>query len=339
MIRLYSIFASLLLLITVFSCGEQEIAIEQVQNRNLDSLLLAYPDSIPLLLERGNMLFDEYDYDVAMNDAARAFRLDSSSLDVRLLYAEVLNNRSQRSVEDVLIAKRHYEVVVKKTPKDLRALVGLAATHAFLQDFESAFKYINEALRIDSKYRDAYVLKGTVYTQLGNVELAKSSYETAIQQDPEFFEAYFRLAQIYQSENNPVCVEYFATAYELKPEITEVKYQLAYSKQTHGQVEGAKFLYREMTKDTSDFYVTRGYFHQAYIKQFSENDLDSAMILYGKALQVDPRHVESWHNLGVCYDKKGELTKALQSFGKALKYNPEFALSREYADSLKPFIK
>jgi tetratricopeptide (TPR) repeat protein len=327
------------LTIIISSCTERETVPEQTQARNLDSLLIEFPDSVPLLLERGEVRFDNYDYEAAMEDAAKAFRLDSTSYEVRLLYAEVLNNREQRTVEDILLAQRHYEVIVKKQPKNLRALVGLAATHAFLQDFESAFKYVNEALRIDNKYRDAYVLKGSVYIQLGNMELAKSSYETAIQQDPEFFEAYFRLAQIYQSEGNPVCVEYYATANELKPDIAEVKYQLAYSKQVHGQIEGAKTIYREMTKDSSEFYVTRGYFHQAYIKQFIEEDLDSAMILYGKALQADPRHVESWHNLGICYDQKGDLSKALQSFGKALKYNPEFTLSREYADSLKPFIK
>lgn len=336
--RLFTYLLFMLFLGTI-SCSESNEIKTQEGPRNLDSLLQLYPDSVDLLLERGNQRFSSYNYNAAMEDAARAFRLDSTSNEVRLLYAEVLNNREQRTTEDILLAKRHYDFLVKKEPKNLKALVGLASTYAYLQDFEKAFQYINEALRINPRYRDAYILKGSIYVQLGNMDLAKSSYETAVQQDPEFFEAYFRLGQIYQAENDPICIEYFATALELRPEITEVKYQLAFSKQIYNQLEGAKTLYREMSKDTSDFYATRGYFHQGYIKQFVDNDLDSAMILYGKALQRDPQHVESWHNLGVCYDEQGDLSKALQAFAKALKYNPDFTLSREYADSLRPLIK
>ena len=317
-----------------FSCNEptEEAA---TGPRNLDSLLVLYPDSVPLLIERGNKLFTAYEYELALNDAAKAFRLDSMNLKGRLLYAEVLNNRENRTVEEVQTAQRHYKIIVKKEAKNLRALVGLAATYAFQQDFEKTFQYVNEALRINPRYRDAYVLKGSTYRQLGNMKLAISSYETAIQQDPEFFEAYFLLGQIYQADNNPICVEYFATALDLRPDILEVKYQLAYSKQMHGQLEAAKSLYREMATDTVDFYVARGLFHQGYIKQFEENEIDSAMYFYKSAIITEPRYVEAWHNLGLCHLSKGDKTNALKSFASALKFNPDFELSREEANRLK----
>lgn len=328
-------FILLMGLTQLISCESSEGGSTTVKEENLDSLLSVYPDSIPLLIKRGNLLFDNYEYELAMNDAAKAYRLDSLNVDVKLLYAEVLNNREKRTIDDVERAQRQYHSVIKQQPKNLRALVGLAATYAFQQDFEKTFQYVNEALRIDPKYRDAYVLKGSTYRQLGNMKLAISSYETAIQQDPDFFEAYFLLGQIYQSENNPVCVEYFATALELRPEITEVKYQLAYSKQMYGQLEEAKSLYREMAYDTLEFYVARGLFHQGYIKQFEEEDIDSAMYFYRSALQTEPRYVEAYHNLGLCYLSQGDKTRALQSFAKALKYDPEFELSRTEADRLR----
>lgn len=303
--------------------------------RNLDSLIIQFPDSVNLLLERGNLEFNNYGYDAAMNDAAKAFRIDSTNLDARMLYAEVLNNRETRSFQDVVTAQNNYKVIVKKQPKNIRALIGLAATYSYQQDFDKTFQYVNEALRIDPKYRNAYVLKGTTYRQIGNMELAKSSYQTAIQQDPEFFEAYFFLGQIYQSENDPLCIEYFTTALELKPEYQEIKYQLAFSKQMHGQLDGAVELYREMAADTVDFYINRGLFHQGYIKQFELNDIDSAVYYYKSALKTEPRHVESWHNLGLCYKEQGDKTKALQSFAKALQYNPDFELSRKEADSMR----
>jgi tetratricopeptide (TPR) repeat protein len=325
----------MLLGLTIVSCEDPAEHESSNGPRDLDSLLALYPDSVPLLVERGNELFLAYEYDRAMNDAAKAFRLDSNNLEARLLYAEVLNNREHRTVDEVATAQRMYKVVVKKEPKNLRALVGLAATYAFMQDFEKTFQYVNEALRIDPKYRDAYVLKGSTYRQLGNMKLAISSYETAIQQDPDFFEAYFLLGQIYQAENNPTCVEYFATALELRPDILEVKYQLAYSKELHGQVEGAKELYREMAQDTVDYYVSHGLFHLGHIKQFKENEIDSAMYYYKSAIETEPRFVEAWHNLGLCHAVKGDKSKALKSFSNALKYDPNFELSRQEAERLR----
>ena len=302
---------------------------------NLDSLIVQFPDSVDLLLERGNLEFDHYRYDSAMNDAARAFRLDSNNLDARMLFAEVLNNREARTFKDVATSQRNYKIIIKKQPNNIRGLIGLAATYSYQQDFDKTFQYVNEALRIDPKYRNAYVLKGTTYRQIGNMDLAKSSYQTAIQQDPEFFEAYFFLGQVYQSENDPLCIEYFTTALELKPKYQEIKYQLAFSKQLHGQIEGAVNLYREMAADTVDFYINRGLFHQGYIKQFETKDIDSAVYFYRSALKTEPRHVESWHNLGLCYKEKGYKTKALQSFAKALQYNPDFELSRKEAESMR----
>ena len=322
----------------LFSCGEKNVSTENnSKSENLDSLILASPNDIQLLVKRGNVLFSNAEFDLALNDAAKAFRLDSLNFDARLLYAEVLNNRRSRTVEEVQISQNHYKWVIKKDPKNLRALIGLAATYNFQQDFENTFKYINTALRIDPKYRDAYVLKGTTYRMLGNMELAKSSYETAIQQDSEFFEAYFLLGTIYQSENNPICIQYFTTAMELRPDILEVKYQLAYSKEVFGKLEAAKELYREMAHDTIPFYVSRGLFHQGYIKQFIDKpqDIDSAMYFYKSAIETEPQYVEAWHNIGMCHAKKGNKERALKAFSNALKHNPDFEMSREAAERIR----
>ena len=303
--------------------------------RNLDSLLLITPNDVELLLERGNKYFARYEYDLALNDGAKAFRLDSNSIETRLLYAEVLNNREQRTTQEVEIAQKHYKWIIKKDAKHLRALVGLAGTYGFQQDFEKVFLYANEALRIDSKYRDAYVIKGSTYLLLGKVDLAKSSYQTAIQQDPEFFEAYFLLGQIYQSENDPLCIEYFNTAHELYPEQMEFTYQLAYSKQMFEEYESAKEIYREMAKDSSDLYASRALFHQGYIHHFVENNIDSAKFFYIRAIENEPRMYEAWHNLGMCHEAKGDRLNAIQSYATALKHNPEFTLSREAAERLR----
>jgi len=320
----------------LYSCNETKADPVAVNKEiSVDSLIIQFPDSIPLLINRGETYLADLKLELALADGAKAFRLDSNNLEARLLYADVINNRPQRTVNDVLQAQNHFKYIVNKAPKNTRAIVGLASTYLYQQDFDRTFQYANEALRVDPKLRDAYVLKGTAYMILNNVELAKSSYETAVQQDPNFYVAYFRLGQIYQAENNPRCVEYFVTAQKLNPDDLEFKYQVAFSKESHGQLEGAKEMYREMAADTVDVYVSRGLFHQGYIKQFTEKDLDSALYFYKSALETEPRYIEAWFNLGIAHEEKGNKSQAFSAYANCLKYNPEFQEARIRANKLR----
>jgi tetratricopeptide (TPR) repeat protein len=314
--------------------------------KDLDSLIVMFPDSIELLIKRGNLKLKAYDYPQAMADGAKAFRLDSNNLEARMLYADVLNNRPERTVEEITQAQGHYLKIIKKDPKNQRGLVGLASTFSQQMDFERSFHYINEALKINPRYRDAYIMKGSNYLVLSKLnpekdgqagkkylDLAKSSYETSVQQDPEFYEAYLLLGSLYQAENNPICLEYYTTAAALQPKNAEVLYPLAYAKQEFGKRDEAIELYRKMIQlDTTN---AEALFQIGYIKQFYVGELDSAIYYYNSSLQTEPRYVEAWHNLGLCYETKGDKTMALKSYAKALKYNPDFELSRKQADALR----
>lgn len=301
--------------------------------RNLDSLVKKYPDSVPLLVEQGNHYLEGYFYSEALNLGARAFRLDSNNIEARFLYANALNNIQGRSVVDVAQAQNHFLKVVEKQPRNKKAYVALASTYAQQGEFDRAFEYTNKVLRMDARYRDAYILKGSTYLALGKRDLAKSSYETAIQQDAEFYEGYMALAYLYSEDGDPVALEYFRTAATLKPSSTDAKYGVAYSYQQQEKFEEALASYRDLLQLNPEFHLAL--FNQAYIKQFHQDQLDSAIYFYSSAIDLQPEFVKAWHNMGLCYVSKGDKTNALKCFGKALKYNPDYELSRKEADKLR----
>jgi tetratricopeptide (TPR) repeat protein len=338
------LLTSILILAVLTGCGGSGKT-NAPKVTNIDSLVKMYPDSVEILIQHGNVLLDRYDYENALKEGAKAYRLEPKNVEARFLYALALNNRAARTATDVQSAQDHFKFVLKKQPKNLRALVALASTYSYQGDYELSFRYINEALRIDKRYRDAYVLKGTNYLQLDNSaldkgnmkyrELAKSSYRTAIEQDPDFYEAYIFLGTLYQQDNDPLCLEYYKSAVQIKPRSMDALYALAYGYQNMNQPLEAQRIYRKMLTIEPTF--SMAYFQQGYIKQFVEqpNDLDSAMYFYNTALQREPTFVEAWHNLGLCYADKGDRSKALQSFSKALKYDPKFELSRQEAEKLR----
>ena len=314
------------------SCGENKKA--SIGAIDIDSLLVLYPDSVDLLVERGNRYLKTFEFDKAIADGAKAFRIDSNNLEARLLFADILNNKPDRSITtDVSAAQRHYKFALKKRPKDPKVLISLASTYSQQMDFEESFKLINKALRIDKRYRDAYVLKGSNYLFLNKPDLAKSSYETAVQQDPNFFEAYLMLGSLYQSENNEICLEYYRTAVSLQPKNPDVLFSLAYAYQLFNQPAKALALYRKMIQVDTAYYQALNQI--GVIKQYNYKEIDSAIYYYKSALQTEPRFVQAWHNLGMCYEERGDVSQALQSYGKALKYDPNFEMSRERADQLK----
>lgn len=327
-------------MLLLMSCGNKNSVISN-EPLNLDSLLAIYPDSVPFLIERGKLSLEKYDYKKALADGAKAFRLAENNIEARLLYADVLNNRPNRTVADIMNAQKHFKFIVKKQPKNTKALVSLASTYSQQQDFENSFKYINAALRIDPKYRDGYVLKGTNYLHMNvkdNVELAISSYETAVQQDPKFFEAYLMLGSLYQAKKDTLCLEYYTTAARLQPKNMDVLYSLAYAYQEYNNINRAKSIYRKMIDIDTTY--SQALFQLGWIKQWMEKkpDLDSAIYFYSSTIETSPDYVEAWHNLGVCYlnrNQEGDEERAKQSFKKALKFNPNFALSREMMERYK----
>ncbi len=318
----------LIILVTVLltSCGQNTTNKTQ-KELTVDQLFKKFPDSVPVLIQHGNLMLKRYDFDKALQDGAKAYRLQPKNLDARFLYANALNNRATRTVSDVATAQKHFKYILKKQPKNLQALVALASTYSQQGDYDKAFYHANEALRIDKHYRDAYTLKGTLYRSLGKGDLAKSSYQTAIDQDPEFFEAYLQLGVLYQEENNPLAIQYFTTATQIRPNNMDALYNLAFAYQEFNDVEKAKETYRAMLKKDPDFATSL--FQLGCIKQNQENDIDSAMYFFNETLIKEPRYVEAWHNLGYCSEKKGDKYQAIKYYQKAIKYNPDFELSIE----------
>lgn len=327
------ILIALFLIGSLASCGGKTSA-DTPKAASLDSLVKLYPDSVPLLLKYGKQLLDQYRAAEALPYGAKAFRLDSNNLDARFLYAASLINRMERSVPDVDIAQRHLKYVVKRQPGNKEALVNLASTFSLQGDYQKSFQYINEALKIDSRYRDAYVMKGSNYLAIGNRKLAKSSYETAVQQDPKFFAAYLQLGWLYTEDGEyNYALEYFKTAASLEPKSPDALYGIAYCQQELGQYPESLASYRHLLETDTSYHLAL--FNQGYIKQFNQNELDSAIYFYKSAIEVQPDFVKAWHNLGMCYEQQGRNPMAYKAFKKALEYNPDFELSKKELLKLK----
>ena len=117
--------------------------------------------------------------------------------------------------------------------------------------------------------------------------------------------------------------------------LTEVAYQnaLAYAKENLGQTNEAMNLYRKMARLDSTY--ADAFFHIARIYQYDKPQLDSAIFYYKKAIKANQEHIPSYHNLGLVYEEKNDITNALFTYAKVLKMDPDYVLTKERVAVLK----
>ena len=298
---------------------------DQVADRikELDSLLKTDEDNVSLLIEKGQLCKKEMDFDCAIATAAKAFVLDSTNLEVRQLYGWTLINKPNPPLEDIENAKRHYKYVLAEKPNDPNLMVEVANTYSLTGDFETSFKYINDALRIHDQIRDAYVLKGSNYRLVENYELALSSYQTAVQIDPDYFTGHMQIGYLLtQLERHELALEYYTNALNLNDQAIEAHYGVAKSLQDLERYSEAQAAYRALIRVDPNIYIA--YHNQGVIKQYFENELDSAVYYYNQTLEVEPESVRTLHNLGETYYALGRNSDAARAYSEVLRLNPEY---------------
>ena len=360
----------------LFACGDVEEAalkstdtLVAVPNESyaesrirLNQTLEASPNNLKSLLESASLALEHYDYALAYSDAAKAFRIDSTSNRARMMYALAIINQGNRTVSDISRAQRYLQIVVRNEAQNAKAMVGLANTYALQQDFDEARIWIDNALDQSPKFFDAHVLKGSMYKVLsaalngedGSQSLSRAYMDSAIntysrvsQYYPDKPEIYIELGILFQQLNNERCVDHFYSAVQLEPKNIDYKYALAYAYGLFGQERLAMHVYEEMQE--LDSLYSEAYCQMGQIYQKKYGELDSALNMYREVVAIDPNHIDAYVNMGVIYAEKKAYTRALKSYSKALSILPEDRgtfmplstfvenqnLAREYADEIK----
>jgi len=292
------------------------------------------PNNVQLWIEIGELCKEDLNFKCALDAGARAYILDSTNIEARKLYAWSLINKPNPPLEDIENSKKHYKYVLSVKPKDPAVMVELANTYSLTGDFKTAIKYINDALKIDEEYRDAYVLKGSIYKTTEKLDLALSSYQTAVQLDPDFFIGHLQIGWLLtEMGNHKLALEYYENASELKPENLNAAYGIAKSQQDLGKFDEALKGYRELLEIDSTAYVA--YFNQGYIKHYHQSELDSAIYYYNELLDVEPEYIHGWYQLGEAYYSKGREADAARAFSKALRIDENYQPAIDASQKLR----
>ena len=151
-----------------------------------------------------------------------------------------------------------------------------------------------------------------------------------LEYNPLFTGAYILLGDINERKNNiKEAILNYEKALEVEPQNELAKSKYAYLLIKDNQHQKAKSIISELQKNEDCFKNTSqlAIMFDIGILFAEKNELESALSLLTKILEIYPSHPEAWLNLGTVYLKYGQIDKALEKYQKALDINPDFAMA------------
>ncbi len=322
--RALGIGALVLLCLAFTSCGERgpEQSTVSVSSRvdSLEAAILAAPNSPEPYHARAQYRASQGNPRGAFEDWGLALKADSA-------FASAWENRV-----DMLYRMQNMEACLEElngcirfAPESTPCLMRRAEFNIHLNQFERAFDDLNQALRINDQLHEAYWMKGKIYAVNGDTEKAISSFQTAIEVNPSFFDGFISLGIFLAELGDPVAEELYRSAIELRPQSVEAKYNLAMFLQEEKRLDEALSAYREIlaldsTNATASF--NQGYIHLEYYAQY-----DSAAFWFTEAIKRLPYYHQAFFNRGLARESMGDRTGAIADYSDALRIKPDYTVA------------
>ena len=278
----------------------------------INDLLLKDPGNDSLYNERSCIYIGLNQFNEANGDVFRALKIDSTKPKYYLTLADVYfaQNKTRQSKETL-------EETVKRFPNSTEALLKLAEIFYLVRQYENSITNINKALKIDENMANAYYMKGSVFKEMGDTGKALSSYQTAIEQDNKFFDAFLDAGILYACKKNPLAFEYFDNALRLKPGSENVVFAKAKLLQDLDKINESVAIYKELlskNKNNTDVLYNLGAISLYKTKKTSE-----AIDYFSKAIAVNPEYTEAYFARGASFEKMKDIENAKADYNMCLK--------------------
>ena len=333
------------------SCsGEQEAENQETQQDStvqiVDSLeyykqkLKADENNPNVIFERAQYYIRHAEVDLAKADLESILARDSSVLKAQKLYADIaLSNL------DLETSKYHYEYILKKDSTNTGALIGMGKIYSALDSRAMAIYYLSEALKVNPYLPEPYFMKGLIYRtdyysrhpedpkKEESWSIAVSSFQTAVEQDPDYYSAYIEMGVMYDEVGDSIALEYYNSALDIFPESLEAWYNKGMYYQNRGYVDNALHCYYTLNKIDETW--ADPYYNIGYIHLIMTEELDSAVYYFERSTELDPTFYQAYNNLGLAYEKKDDRVNAKKYYLKAIDINPDFQLAKDNLNALQ----
>ena len=160
--------------------------------------IVAHPNDASRYVDRAAWHLRQGRFELGLEDLQKALKADPTYAPAWSAKADALffTGAFEKAIE-------HLDECLIVAPSHIPCLLRRAEMHIHLRQYPEAFERLNDVLKIDDFNHEAYWMKGKIYSELGNMKNAKSSFQTAVEVEPDFFDGYIKLGLVYAQRPTP----------------------------------------------------------------------------------------------------------------------------------------
>lgn len=291
----------------------------------LNQKILNDPSNPKNYIERSRWFTDHNQPDSALLDVRKAIGLDSLNPEGYLALSDVYQLTGKfPEAEKALLKARVID------PGNNEAMVAHARFYLIFKNYDEAFKLADQAIKKTPLNPKAYFIAAIAYLEKGDTLSGIKNLMKATAQDNQYFDAWVRLALIYQNKQDQLSEGYFKNALRINPKSKAVWYLIGYFYQERGDYPNAIAAYDSVLKIDARF--RDAIYNKGYIAMIIEEDYDKAIGFFSQSLQVSPGWTDALYNRGYANELKGEIEKAREDYKTVLKIDPQYAMAIKAMD-------
>jgi tetratricopeptide (TPR) repeat protein len=219
-------------------------------------------------------------------------------------------------------AKVAYLNAIEASPYDYRWPYLYAFIESSMGNFESAKKYYQIVLNIDSEYLPAKIRWAEIELENGEFEHAAQLYNEILSLAPTFAKAYVGLGTInLQNGKSKKAIEYFQKALKLQPKANQLNYFIAQAYLSLGDSKSSKqymntagqrpvVMYDKVLQNMRLYSVSAVYYSQAALNAFMQEDYSLAEQLIKRSEELDPENINPKFTLMNIYISTNRIDQA-----------------------------
>jgi len=311
-------------LVLLIACGPQagpgapatDPGLEEIERR-----ILANPKEPGHFVERARYFDGSGNTVEAIKDWRRAIAMDSLNSGYHtalgeLFYRELMLEEAEFHLTKAMLLS-----------KDKAPRLALAELMLAKREYRRAMDLVNDALRLDPGDARGYRTKGWIHMEAGDTALAVSSFRTAVERDPDYYEVFVMLGMLHGIKADPMALEYYNSALEVRPEGVEALYGKGMYAQEQGMDSVALACYARIKE--ADPTNALAWYNSGYVLLEHLGDVAAARAEFDMAVRLWPTYPEAYYNRGRTYELEGRLDSALIDFKRALALAPDMDLAAE----------
>ncbi len=283
----------------------------------LNKQIAADPGNADLYNKRAKYYSENLLFEEALTDISKAMNIDSSKAEYFLTLSDIYFGTGKIKNCQAAIQKS-----INLDPEYTDALLKMGELNLYFKEYAKTLDYLNKALAINKINAKAYFMKGMTYKEMGDTAKAVSNFQTAVEQDGDYYHAYIQLGLIFSTRHNKLAEDYYNNALKLNPKSIEALYGLGMYYQEIAEYNSAIAAYDSIISINPKYkqaHFNLGYIHLVYLQVYSQ-----AIKHFTNAISCDPDYAEAYYNRGYSYELSGDVTSAKADYKKALELKTNY---------------